>query len=117
MIKRKNDLITKKIEGLRGGQGKISLIEILSNEELKNEGKLFARLTLEKGASIGVHQHINDFEVYYILKGTGSVEEENETYIVSEGDVVYTSHGEQHSLTNIGDSELEMLAVVINNND
>lgn len=116
MIKRKNELEIKEIEGLRGGVGKLKMTEILSKDELQNEGKLFSRVILEKNSSIGLHKHVNDFEVYYILKGVGLVEEESGTYTVNEGDVVYTCDGQQHSLLNIGDSELEMLAVVINNN-
>ena len=116
VIKKKSDLNITEIEGLRGGVGKLKMIEILSKDELQNEGKLFSRVILEKNSSIGLHRHVNDFEVYYILKGIGLVEEESGTYTVNEGDVVYTCDGEQHSLLNVGDSELEMLAVVINNN-
>lgn len=114
MIKKKSDLKTKEIEALKGGKGKLTMIEILTEKELKDEGKLFSRVILDKGSSIGLHKHIDDFEVYYILKGIGKVLEKNGTYLVNEGDVVYTSHNEEHSIENIGDGELEMLAVVIN---
>ncbi|MGL5723063.1 hypothetical protein, partial [Cetobacterium sp.] len=85
MIKRKNELETKEIEGLRGGVGKLKMIEILSKDELQNEGKLFSKVILEKNSSIGLHRHVNDFEVYYILKGVGLVKEESGTYTVNEG--------------------------------
>ena len=110
-------LKVNEIEGLKGGEGKLKMIEILTKEELKDEGKLFSRVILERKSSIGLHKHINDFEVYYILKGTGQVLEKNKTYTVNEGDVVYTSHEEEHSIENIGDDELEMLAVVINHKE
>lgn len=114
MIKKKSDLKVNEIDGLKGGIGKLKMIEILTASELKDEGKLFSRVILEKGSSIGFHKHENDFEVYYILKGKGEVQEADGTYEVGEGDVVYTSHGEEHSLINIGENKLEMIAVVIN---
>lgn len=117
MIKRKSDLKINEIEGLKGGFGRLKMIEILTATELKDEGKLFSRVILERGSSIGFHKHINDFEVYYILKGNGEVQEANEIYKVGEGDVVYTSHGEEHSLINTGQSELEMIAVIINHKE
>lgn len=114
MVKKKSDLKINEIEGLKGGIGRLKMIEILTAAELKDEGKLFSRVILEKGSSIGFHKHENDFEVYYILKGNGKVQETNGAYLVDEGDVVYTSHGEEHSLINIGENELEMIAVIIN---
>lgn len=114
MIKKKNDLKTTIVKNLRDGIGKISITEILSTKEMKNKGKLFSRLSLEKGSSIGLHEHINDFEVYYILSGTGLVQEKDSKHLVSQGDVVYTTHKEQHSLFNTGEDNLEIIAVVIN---
>ncbi|WP_297487403.1 cupin domain-containing protein [uncultured Cetobacterium sp.] len=114
MIKTKNDLKSITVNGLREGIGIINITHLLSLEELKNKGKLFGKLELEINSSIGFHKHIDDFEVYYILKGKGLVKDNKANYIVEEGDVIYTTSGESHSLTNIGENKLELLAVVIN---
>lgn len=50
MIKKKSDLKVNEIDGLKGGIGKLKMIEILTASELKDEGKLFSRVILEKGS-------------------------------------------------------------------
>lgn len=112
MIKRKNELLVE--EGnLRNGKGNVKREHIISGDELKGKGKLFAKLTIPRGNSIGMHDHTEDFEVYYILKGTGQVLDNGEIVQVNEGDVVYTANGNKHYLENIGVCDLEVLAIVL----
>lgn len=113
MIKKSNGLKTVKSENLRGGNGIITLEHLIEGEELKKNGKLFARITVPKGGSIGMHDHTNDYEVYYILSGIGRVLDQGLWKEVSTGDVVYTANGEEHGIENIGDEELVFLGIVI----
>ncbi|MCC0660348.1 cupin domain-containing protein [Clostridioides sp. ZZV14-6154] len=113
MIRKKSELQVEVKENLTGGVGKVTLENILQIDELKGKGRLFKRITLPVGSSIGVHDHTTDFEVYYILKGKGKVFDNGEFVEVNEGDVIYTADGEEHSIENIGEEELEFVAVVL----
>ena len=112
MIKRKNEL-TKTVGPVAGGKGEITRELILEGEELKDQAKVFSKITVPVGASIGMHEHREDFEVYYILSGKGEVLDGEEIVEVGQGDVIYTIDA-KHYIENIGDEELVFLAVVIN---
>ena len=112
MIKRKNDLIVED-GNLRNGKGNVKREHIIMGDEFKGKGKLFAKITIPKGNSIGMHDHTEDFEVYYILKGVGQVLDNGNLVEVKEGDVIYTADGNKHYLENIGVVDLELIAVVL----
>ncbi len=112
MIKRKDEL-TKVVGPIAGGKGDITRHLIIEGDELKNKAKVFSKIIVPVGGSIGTHEHIDDFEVYYILKGKGKVLDGEEIVEVGEGDVVYTADA-KHYIENIGQEELVFLAVVIN---
>ncbi len=113
MIKTRESINVQEVEGLRGGNGTAEIHHIIEGDELKEKGKLFSKIVLPKGASIGLHEHSEDFEVYYILKGKGLVREGEDAIEVRERDAVYTSDGQKHSIENIGEEDLEFMAVVI----
>lgn len=55
MIRKKSELQVEVKENLNGGIGKVKLENIIQNEELKGKGRLFKRVALPVGSSIGVH--------------------------------------------------------------
>lgn len=114
MIKRPQELTKKNVEKLRDGRGNTIIQHLIEGDELKGKAKLISKLTLEPGASIGVHDHNEDFEVYYILQGEGRVMDDGFMQPIGSGDVVYTSDGESHCLENTGNDDLVLLAIVIN---
>lgn len=114
MIKRPQELNTQKVEKLRDGRGNTIIEHLIEGEDLKCKAKLISKLTLEPGASIGVHEHKDDFEVYYILQGEGRVMDNGYMQPIGSGDVVYTANGESHCLENTGEYDLVLLAIVIN---
>lgn len=53
-------------------RGRHVLIEpLLGDKEMDGKVKLFARVTLEPGCSLGYHEHHGNSETYYILTGSG----------------------------------------------
>lgn len=114
MIKRPQELTVNKIGKLRDGRGTTTVYHLIEGDELKGKAKLISKLVLEPGASIGVHDHTTDFEVYYIIKGEGRVLDNGFMQPIGSGDVVYTADGQSHYLENTGNEELELLAIVIN---
>lgn len=99
---------------LKGGKGLVKREFIVEGDDLRNKAKLFSKITIPVGSSIGMHDHVDDFEVYYILKGRGKVLDNNEFVEVNEGDAIYTSDGNKHYIENIGDEDLVFIALVIN---
>lgn len=113
MIKRADDMITEIREKMRGGAGNVQLVHILVKEEIKGRVRLFAKIVLEPGSSIGMHEHVDEEEAYYILKGTGMVWDGGTKMTVHAGDVILTGDGASHSIENTGNEPLEFLAVVM----
>lgn len=58
-------------------------------------------------------EHIHDYseEIWYILRGTGTVLLENVVYNVNPGDVIFTKQGQKHKIINEGYEEMEFLFV------
>lgn len=98
---------------MRGGVGDITVQHLFSKEEITAKTRLCARLTLPPGASIGTHQHNGEDEVYYLLSGTGMLDDGTTQTTVTAGDAVLTGRGESHSIANTGDTNLEILAVIM----
>ena len=114
------DVIPLEVEGLAGGKGKATRYEIVSKEELNGHGRLYARIVLKPGSSVGWHQHIHDTEPYYILRGEGDFLEgdtgdgERKRTRVHAGQVCVIQVGQWHSLENNSDGELEFMALIYN---
>ncbi len=113
MIKKPKDLTISKVENLRNGKKTATITHLIQGDELKEKAKMFSIISLPPGGSIGYHDHSDDFEVYYILKGEGVVDDNGAIVKVSQGDTIYTANGATHSIENTGNEDLEFMAVVI----
>jgi mannose-6-phosphate isomerase-like protein (cupin superfamily) len=113
MIKRNTDMQREVRERMRDGTGSVEIVHIYRAEELRGKTRLFARLRLPPGSSIGFHTHDGEEEVYYILQGAATVMEQGVTSSVGPGDAVLTGGGGGHSIANKGDEQLELLAVIL----
>lgn len=71
MIKKKNAQEVEKRNAMRGGAGKVTIRHYFKPEEIKAHTRLCAELVLPPGASIGLHDHVNEDEIYIIQKGKG----------------------------------------------
>lgn len=114
MIRKSNEKIVETKENHLGGKGKITIRSILNgNEELYDKGRVFAHTTVEPGASIGYHEHHGEFEAYYILSGTAKLSDNGTDVILNAGDVAYTPDGCGHGIENIGEDNLEIIALIV----
>ena len=112
MIK-KDRVVT--VEGMRGGAGSVEIHHILEGEELMGHGTLYARVIIKPHSSIGWHQHVGNTEPYYILKGVGTfVDNDSSKTDVYPGDVCTIEVGHWHSMENNTDEDMEMMALVLN---
>lgn len=95
------------------GEGELTLEILVEPMYLKEEMKMFNRMTFPPGASLGLHDHTGNFELYYILSGQGTAIDGGKEHAVGAGDVIYTADGNTHALKNTGKEDLVMLATVI----
>lgn len=87
--------------------------KLLEESQMHGEAKVFARVLLKPGSLAPLHRHEGSFEAFYILAGRGLVNDNGVMQHVKTGDVVFTDDGEEHSIENIGDLDLEYIALVI----
>ena len=114
MIRRKEECRTELRENMRGGEGTAISTSLISGpEELNGKGRVFSRITLNPGTSIGYHIHEKDSELFYILTGTGVYSDDGTDVNVRPGDVAICELGHGHSLANRGEEVLEIIALVI----
>jgi mannose-6-phosphate isomerase-like protein (cupin superfamily) len=113
MVKKIEQMKTEIRENMRGGKGSVEMLHILDKDEIKGKVRLFAKVTLNPGSSIGEHDHVGEEEVYYILKGTAQVNDNGTLKTVHAGDAILTGDGAFHALENIGDEPLEFMAVIM----
>ena len=59
---------------MAGGDGNVYLGYAFNDSDIKSNVCAFCTVTLEKGGSVGMHQHTEDDEIYYILSGNGLVD-------------------------------------------
>lgn len=104
-----------KKENAFGGNGVVLMELLLDQEQLGGMCRLFNKVTLKPGCSLGYHVHEGDSEAYYILSGEGTyLNNDKEAVTVVPGDVTFTKNGEGHGLSNDGTEPLVFIALVIN---
>ena len=106
--------------GFPESKGKRYMYHIVSKEELNGHGRLYARVVMPAGSSVGWHKHEHDTEPYYILKGEADFYEgdsENGERIkthVTAGDVCLINVGQWHAIENNSGEEMEYMALIYN---
>ncbi len=113
MIKRSGEMEKEVRERMREGTGTVQILHVFKKEELHGKARLFARLRLARGCSIGYHTHESEEEIFYILRGSALVTENGESSRVGAGDAVLTGGGAGHSIENREEEPLELLAVIL----
>ena len=114
MIRRRDEMKTRSVAGVRGGNGSVAFLDLLVPEESFGKFRVCSEVTLEKGCSIGRHPHDPDAEIYIITGGKAIVDDNGTVTTVSAGDVVYTGNGEYHSIANEEEEPVKLFAIVIN---
>ena len=113
MIKRKKEIQTELTPNLKGGDGSVTVINFLTEQESKGAGRLFAISIIEPGSSIGAHTHDGDMETYYILKGKALISDNGSDVTLEPGDCHICQDGQTHSIKSIGEETLEYIAIIL----
>lgn len=113
MIKRDGQYQVEIKEKMRGGEGAVRIEHLWTpGDEMKANNRLFAKLILEPGSSIGFHRHDNEEEVFYVVKGRAEADDDGKVSLLNPGDTILTGGGAGHAIKSVGDTALELLAVI-----
>ena len=114
MIRKAHDCNIEYREHMRDGDGTVQITNFITGpEERQDKGRLFAKITLNPGCSIGYHVHEKDAELFYILKGTAEYNDNQVIGTVTAGDVTICPAGQGHGIANKSDEVVELVAVIV----
>ena len=115
MIRKAGELKVTQNVNMRGGDGTVSLEALLdpSGDEFYGKGRLFSRITLNKGCSIGYHVHEGEMESFFILTGEAVYSDNGTESVLSPGDVTLTQSGQGHGIRNEQDEPLSFVALIL----
>ena len=112
MVIHRNEMKVEDKERMRDGEGTTHFTYLLDGSTQKN-ARMFAEVILKPGCSIGYHQHESETEYYFILSGTGIVNDDGTEVQVKQGDSVITGNGAFHSIKNTGSVPLVFHAIIV----
>ena len=101
------------VEKKSGGDGVVRIQPLLDEAQRGKACKLYARVTLQKGCSIGYHEHRGESETYYILSGEGIYTDNQIVRAVRPGDVTFTPGGSGHAIANRSEEDLVFMALIL----
>jgi Mannose-6-phosphate isomerase len=114
MFKNKESQSLEVRNAVRGGVGDAYFHHVWKKDsDLNSNMRLFARIVLEPGSSIGYHVHQGEDELYYILAGRAETDDNGTMRELQAGDSTLTRSGEGHSIQSLGPENLEVLAVIV----
>lgn len=113
MIRQQVEMDVEDRANMRGGPGTVTVRHCFKPAEFTAKCRLCSVLTLPPGAGIGEHKHDGEDEVYFVLKGTGILDDGKVKTRVGPGDAILTGNGGSHAIVNDGTADLEMIAVIM----
>lgn len=107
--------VTKVDAATKGGEGIYYREHLVQGEEnLGPAIQMYARITVEPGTKMAYHQHVGDWEIYYILEGEGEYNDNGTIVPAHPGSVFRCADGDWHAITNTGDTNLSFMALIMN---
>jgi len=113
MIKKAADMPSENREQMRGGDGTVTLTHAFSPNEWGSSTRLFSKVTLPPGTSIGYHLHEGEEEFFFFLAGEAEYNDNGTLVSVKAGDATLAPDGHGHAVRNTGDGPLELIAAIV----
>ena len=96
-----------------GGEGTAALEHWLAEGQRCPHLRKAATLILPPGASMGMHTHEREAEIYLVWQGEGEYDDDGTPVMVGPGDVMVCRDGQSHALWNTGSGRLIVHEVII----
>ena len=96
------------------GKGDALICDIASSDMMHSKNRCFITIRLRQGASLGIHRHEKESEIYFIMQGRGLYTDNGEEYEIKAGEAVICLDGDEHGIFNQEKEELVFIALVIN---
>ena len=97
------------------GQGTITIVKLLTPEELDGKCDMYAKVIIPPLCSIGVHEHHGNTETYHILSGKAVYNDNGTEKEIAAGTTTFCPDGEKHGIANASATEdLVFTALIIN---
>ena len=114
MIRKASECKVAYKEHMRDGEGTVITTSFIgSDTDLNGKGRLFSRLTIQPGCSIGFHIHEGESELFYIMQGTAQYTDGDHVETVTPGDVCICPAGTGHGIANHGEETVEVIALIL----
>ena len=114
MVRRKEEVRVRNVTNAQGGQGTVTFYDWLLPEDAPGHGRVFSRLVIPPGCSIGNHGHEGEFEAYCVLSGEATVNDNGQEVVLHEGDMHLCADGDSHGTENRSDRDLVLMALILN---
>lgn len=101
-----NNIPEERIDGFKGGRGLL-----LTHNYVDDQCKImYSRL--RPGASSGLHTHVDNCEIVYVLQGELTFHYDGTTEVARAGQVHYCPKGHTHYMENLTEADVVYFAVV-----
>ena len=113
MIRKRDKRETETRKDMRGGTGEVVIRHYFKKDEVNASCRLCAELIIAPEASIGLHEHNDEDELFIIQSGRGIIVDGGKETEIEEGDSILTGKGASHSIRNTGDVDLVVTAIIM----
>jgi len=96
-----------------GGEGLVGFCRVLDASDFQGPWNFVDYAVVPPGASIGLHAHGDDEELYLVLAGEGLMRVDGHELRVRPGHVVLNRPGGRHGLVNDGTEPLRLFVVEV----
>ena len=112
MIVKKEEQVRSLVANMRGGEGSVDKREY-QFAQMPENAKMFAEIRLEPGCSIGAHQHVGEYEVFFCKEGEIVLNDNGTEKLMRAGDFAVCADGETHGIANRTDKTAAVYAAII----
>ena len=111
MFRKREQITPTHFCNCHGGNGDVTALEFFHRGEVGSGFQFFHDTTVPPGASIGLHRHHNNAEIYYLLDGEADFYLDGVRYRMRSGDLGIVQDGHTHKIVNTGDVPLRLIVV------
>lgn len=96
-------------EIIHEGRGGCMHSTVFEEDEIDASVRFINYTIIPPTSSFGLHTHENDNEFYILLEGEGVYQQDGEEIIVKKGDIMMNGPYSQHGICNTGEKNMELL--------